>query len=228
MSHGGRGRFIVLEGPDGAGKSLQAARLAADLRARGHIVTMTREPGGTPLGELIREILLARDEIPRSPASQALLFNAARGQLVRDVIGPALERGETVVCDRSADSTVAYQGFGSGLEISSLRELERFATSGLQPDLVLLLDVPPKVGLARRAGGDANELTAYERSPHHDLDYHERVRAGYLTMAAADPGRWRVIDASRTPDAVAADVASFLKPFLRSSEPIGGLVRKSP
>jgi len=228
MDLGGRGRFIVLEGPDGAGKSLQAARLATALRAMGNSVTLTREPGGTPLGERIRAILLARDEVPRSPASQALLFNAARRQLVSDVIGPALGRGETVICDRWAYSTVAYQGFGSGLDRRSLGELEWFATGGLQPDLVVLLDVPASVGLARRSRGDAEGLTAYERSPQHDLDYHQRVRAGYLAMAAEDPRRWRVIDARQPPDAVAVEVASFVQRILRSSEPTGGLVRKSP
>lgn len=215
----GRGRFITLEGPDGAGKSVQATRLAASLRAAGATVTLTREPGGTPLGERIREVLLVGDHPPRTAESDALLFNAARSQLVRDVIAPALARGETVICDRFADSTVAYQGYGSGLDRQALRHLEALATGGLRPDVILLLDVPVVVGLTRRAAGAPDQLNRFERSVHHDEVFHERVRKGYLAMAAEDPRRWQVVDARADPDAVAEEIARLFPNDLDRSEP---------
>ncbi len=221
----GRRRFIALEGPDGAGKSVQASRLADRLRAAGHVVTLTREPGGTPLGERIRDVLLMGDDAPRTPQSDALLFNAARSQLVRDVIAPALARDETVICDRFADSTVAYQGYGSGVDHGSLRQLERLATGGLRPDLIVLLDVPVAVGLARRARGAPSELTRFERSSQHDMVFHERVRQGYLEMAASDPQRWCVIDAGTDPAAVADQIAQHLQEDLHPSEPSASPLR---
>ncbi len=221
----GRRRFIALEGPDGAGKSVQASRLANRLRAAGHVVTLTREPGGTPLGERIRDVLLMGDDAPRTPQSDALLFNAARSQLVRDVIAPALARDETVICDRFADSTVAYQGYGSGVDHGSLRQLERLATGGLRPDLILLLDVPVAVGLARRARGAPSELTRFERSSQHDIPFHERVRQGYLEMAASDPHRWRVIDAGTDPAAVAERIAQHFQEDRHPSEPSASPLR---
>jgi dTMP kinase len=223
----GRGRFITLEGPDGAGKSVQATRLAAMLSSAGLVVTLTREPGGTPLGERIREVLLVGDDPPRTPESDALLFNAARSQLVRDVIAPALRREETVICDRFADSTVAYQGYGSGLERPALHQLERLATGGLRPDIIILLDLPVAIGLHRRAQGAPTELTRFERSPHHDIAFHERVRQGYLEMAAADPGRWHVIDGTADPDRVAEGIGRIFQEAADPSEPSGVSVRIS-
>jgi dTMP kinase len=200
------GRFITLEGSDGAGKSLQAARLAESLRHRGRTVTLTREPGGTPLGERIRAILLERSDVPRTAESDALLFDAARSVLVRDVIRPALERGDVVVCDRFADSTLAYQGYGAGLAVDRLREIERFATGGLRPDLVLLLDLPAEAGLARRHGSGRGEVSRYEDPSAFDLAFHRRVRDGYHALAAEEPERWRIMDADRPPDVVAKDL----------------------
>jgi len=214
-----RSRFITLEGPDGAGKSVQATRLASFLRATGATVTLTREPGGTPLGERIREVLLVGDHPPRTAESDALLFNAARSQLVREVIAPALGRGETVICDRFADSTVAYQGYGSRLDRQALRHLERLATGGLRPDVILLLDVPVATGLARRARGAPDQLNRFERSVHHDEAFHDRVRQGYLEMAAEDPRRWRVVDARADPTAVAEMIASLFQNDFDRSEP---------
>lgn len=215
----GHRRFITFEGPDGAGKSLQATLLAATLRDAGASVTLTREPGGTPLGERIREVLLVGDDPPRTPESDALLFNAARSQLVRDVISPALSRGETVICDRFAASTMAYQGYGSGVDREDLRHLERLATGGLRPDVILLLDVPVSVGLSRRTRGAPDQVTRFERSIHHDSSFHERVRQGYLDMAAGDPDRWQVVDGTAGPAAVAERIAAYFQQDAPSNEP---------
>lgn len=213
MSEGrpGVGRFIVLEGPDGAGKSEQAARLAARMSAQGRAVTFTREPGGTPLGEQVRRILLDPADVPRGPLADALLFNAARSQLVADVIRPALARGDIVVCDRYATSTMAYQGYGSGIDREMLAAIQAFATGGLLPDLVVVVDVPVEVGLARRDAGRAEERTRFEDGDRHDLAFHQRVRAGYLEMAAADPRRWVVVDGVGTPEDVAEAVARVVE-----------------
>lgn len=198
-----RGRFVTLEGPDGAGKSSQAGRLAERLRERGLEVVVTREPGGTELGERVRELLL-RSAAPRDALSDALLFNAARHQLVEEVIRPALERGASVVCDRFTDSTLAYQGYGAGLPLDRLRALADLATGGLRPDLTILFDLPPEEGLRRRAGGASAALTRFESAAEHDLAFHRRVREGFLAMAAADAERWRAIDASAASEEVAA------------------------
>ena len=212
-----QGRFIVFEGPDGAGKSLQATRLADRLRANGRAVTLTREPGGTRLGEQVRQILLDPGPVARGPVADALLFNAARSQLVPEVIRPALARGEVVICDRYATSTMAYQGYGSGVDRGVLATIEAWATGGLRPDLVIVCDVPVEVGLARRDAGVAAELTRFEDSERHDFGFHERVRAGYLEMAAQDPEHWVVLDGSGTPDAVALAVSQVVNAFLLRS-----------
>jgi dTMP kinase len=194
--------FVTLEGPDGAGKSSQAQQLAQRLREGGRDVVSTREPGGTLLGERIRRLLLEGDDVG-DPLSDALLFNAARRQLVSDVLRPALERGAIVVCDRFADSTLAYQGYGAGVSLPALRQLADLATGGLAPDRTLLFDLPPEAGLARRASGPSDDVTRFELAERHDLAFHQRVRDGYLEMAAAEPQRWRVVDASRPPAEVA-------------------------
>jgi dTMP kinase len=209
-----RGRLIVLEGPDGAGKSVQASLLAAHLRARGHRVTLTREPGGTRLGEAVRDVLLDPGPVARGPMADALLFNAARSQLVTEVIRPALERGEMVVCDRYAASSAAYQGHGSAVGQAELATLAELATGGLAPDLVILIDVPVEVGLARRDAGRADEQTRFEDELRHDLAFHRRVRAGYLGMAAADPERWRVVDGEAPSEAVSREVSRAVDAFL--------------
>jgi dTMP kinase len=219
------GRFVTLEGPDGAGKTTQCRLLADRLRASGHDVTLAREPGGTALGEPVRTLLLARDDLERTPEADALLFNAARSQLVREVIQPALARGGVVVCDRYTDSTLAYQGYGAGLELDDLRSLADWATSGIEPDLTILLDLPVESGLGRRSRGSASDVTRFERHPGHDTAFHRRVRDGYLELATADPDRWRVVAADREAQAVAADVAAVVERWLRVSEPAGPAVR---
>ena len=196
-------RFITFEGPEGAGKTLQAERLATALGERGRRVRLIREPGGTRLGELIRSIVLADAEgADRIEAlADALLFNAARAQLVAQVIKPALAAGEVVVCARFADSTLAYQGYGAGLPLKDLRAIAAIATGGVVPDLTLLLDVAPEVGLGRKAAATRNRFEAT-----FDLDFHRRIREGFLELAAHEPGRWRTIDASRDVEAVFTDV----------------------
>jgi dTMP kinase len=181
--------FITFEGTEGSGKSLQARLLAARLREHGRMVLETHEPGGTPLGGELRQLLLGRDDLGLTPRVEALLMNASRAQLVDAVIAPALERGEVVVCDRYADSTLAYQGAGRGLGVQELASVISFATAGLQPDMTLLLDLPVEVGLARKHAQDQRNRFEAEA-----VAFHARVREAYLAMAAAAPSRWQVFD----------------------------------
>ena len=211
-----RGRFITIEGPEGAGKTTQAARLEAFLIERGAPVVRTREPGGTPLGELIRELLLRPETGRIDPLADAFLFNAARHQLVGEVIEPALAAGTSVVCARFADSTRAYQGYGLGLSLEDLERLEAIATDGLRPDLTILLDIPVEVGLARKAPDDQ---TRFETG--YDLAFHRRVRNGFLAMAVAEPGRFVVLDATAPADAVAARIERSVARLLQEVRPRG-------
>ena len=205
------GRFIVLEGPDGAGKSVQARLLAERLQARGLSVTYSREPGGTDLGEQVRRLVNDPGPTPRGPKADVLLYSAARAQHVDEVIRPALERGDIVVLDRYATSTMAYQGYGSGMDLDLLGRIQDWVTGGLRPDIVVLLDVDPRTGLERRAAGDADELTRWEDQSHFDLAFHTRVREGYREMAAAEPERWVVLDGSGDVEAVAAEVSRVVE-----------------
>jgi dTMP kinase len=211
-----RGWFISVEGPDGAGKTTQAGALAQHLRERGLDPLLTREPGGTWLGERIREVLLARTDSTAlaDPLTDALLFNAARRQLVTEVLRPALALGRPVVCARYADSTLAYQGYGAGVALERLRLLESVATDGLQPDLTVLLDLPVKAGLARKAPGDVTRFEA-----EFDLAFHDRVRQGFLALAAAAPDRFTVVDAARSPAEVATAVNAAVDQVIGSGKP---------
>jgi len=190
--------FITLEGPEGSGKSSQIPSLAAFLRERGHAVLTTREPGGTVIGDQVRQVLMRMENTAMNPRTETLLFCAARAQFVEEVVRPHLAAGEIVISDRYADSTLAYQGYGHGNSLETLRALLAFATGGLQPDLTLLLDVDPKIGLSRRktSGGEWNRLDAYE------VAFHCRVRDGYLELARQELQRWRVIDASQPAEVV--------------------------
>jgi dTMP kinase len=197
------GRFITFEGPEGAGKTVVARRVAEALAARGQRVRLTREPGGTDLGERLRAILLQRTTAGGTPLdarTDALLFNAARAQLVAEVIRPAMADGAVVLCARFADSTLAYQSYGAGLPIVELRAMARVATGGLEPDRTILLDVDPETGIQRKAPAARNRFEAA-----FDLDFHRRVRAGFLELAAEEPERWRVVDSSRHIDEVFED-----------------------
>jgi len=191
--------FITFEGPEGGGKSTQVRAAAAALTAAGIAVTATREPGGTAIGEQIRGVLLQPENRAMLAETETLLLLAARAQHATEVIGPALARGEVVLCDRFAGATYAYQGYGRGLNLALLRQLQEFAVGALVPDLTLLYDLPVETGLARRhAAGEVNRLDAA------GVDFHQRVRAGYLELAAADPARWAVLDATQSLAAVTA------------------------
>jgi len=213
----GRGLFVVLEGPDGSGKSVQARTLAEQLRERGLPVTHSREPGGTELGEQVRHIVNDPGPTLRGPKADVLLYSAARAQHVDEVIRPALDAGDVVICDRYATSTMAYQGYGSGMDRDLLSRIGEWVTGGLQPDLVVLLDVSPQTGLDRRAAGSADELTRWEDESRFDLAFHTRVREGYLEMAAADDDRWVVLDGSGTVEEVAEEVGRVVSARLLRS-----------
>lgn len=195
------GLFVTFEGGEGSGKSTQLGILAERLQATGTVPLVTREPGGTPLAEGIRALLLDPSHAPGAIA-EALLMVAARADLVATRLRPALEAGRVVLCDRYGDSTLAYQGGGRGLDPARLAEWNRAATGGLVPDLTLLFDLPPNVGLARRAvaEGTPNRLDLESEA------FHARVRQRYLELARAEPGRWVVLDAALAPDALAARV----------------------
>lgn len=198
----GRGLFVTFEGPEGGGKTTQIHRLVDSLRSAGLVVLPLREPGGTTIGEKIRSLLLDMAGSPMQIETEALLFLAARRELVQERIQPALQAGQTVICDRFADATLAYQGYGRGMDLATLRALNAFATAGCRPDLTVLLDLPVEAGLQRRKLDPA----AWNRFDAASLAFHEQVRRGYLELAGAEPGRWRVIDAARPADTVAVDV----------------------
>lgn len=202
-----RGKFITLEGPEGSGKSTQAQRLCSRLEARGIEVVKAREPGGTATGELIREILQHnRAGEPLFPESEALLFAASRAQLVRSVIEPALERGAWVVCDRFADSTTAYQGYGRGFPVEDMIGINSFAVGASEPDITLLLDLEVELGFDRMRQRNLKNGMGEDRFEREAIGFHEKVRRGYLALAERFPSRFRVIDASMDEDNVEVSV----------------------
>jgi dTMP kinase len=191
------GVFISFEGPEGAGKSTQTKLLQAALERAGYSVLLTREPGGTPLGDAVRGVVLLNLDLKIDPLPEFLLYSASRAQLVRDVIQPALQGNQVVICDRYADSSIAYQGYGRRLNRDFLNEVTWEATGGLRPHITVLLDLEPSEGLRRasaRGGKDRLELA--------DLGFHERVRAGFLELAAAEPERFLVVDATQSPEVI--------------------------
>ena len=203
---GDPGRLIAFEGVEGAGKSTQLELLRQTLEARSREVVVTREPGGTPAGERVRGLLLD-PAVELHPRAEALLFAAARAELVERVIRPALERGAVVLCDRYLDSSLAYQGGARGLGRGPVDDVNRFATGGLLPDLVVLLDLDPAAGLGRQAR-DPDRIEAQ------DLDFHRWVRDAFRDLAAADPKRFAVVDASAPVPEVAAQVQAAVLSLL--------------
>jgi dTMP kinase len=202
------GLFITLEGGEGSGKSSQAQALKALLEARAFTVTVTREPAGCPLGQRVRA-LLTEPSLELDPRSELFLFVAQRAQHAAQVVRPALERGEVVICDRFGDSSVAYQGYGRGLSPDDVRLANRMATQGLVPDLTVLLDVPVETGLTRKRGEEAPDRIGQEGAA-----FHERVRQGYLAMAAGEPDRFLVVDATLPAEEITRTVWRRLEPLL--------------
>ncbi|NQW16633.1 MAG: dTMP kinase [Chloroflexi bacterium] len=207
--------FITLEGGDGAGKTTQVALLVDRLQIVGVDVLHVREPGGTALGEALRPLI--KGEIAASPLAELLLLETARAQLVEEVIAPALEAGRTVVSDRFYDSTIAYQGFGRGLDMNIIQDLNRIASSGITPDATILLDIEPTAALSRIGAGidqrsDPADQQRFESQP---LEFHERLIEGYRSLAAEEPARWYVIDASTSVDRVGEKIWAVVTSVLK-------------
>ncbi|MBN1487382.1 MAG: dTMP kinase [Anaerolineae bacterium] len=205
-----QGALITFEGPDGGGKTTQMGLLVPWLQSQGYAVLATREPGGTSIGESIRDLVHDCAHTEMTSVAEILLYSASRAQLVGEVLRPAVVTGSLVLCDRYFDSTYAYQGYGRGLSLEMLRMVTGFATGGLVPDLTLFFDVPPAVGLSRRqCSGEA--LNRLDREA---LDFHRRVREGYLELVAEEPERWRVIDATASVAVVQDSVRAVLSNWL--------------
>lgn len=202
-----RGALVTLEGGEGSGKSSQADALATLLREHDYDVTITCEPAGTKLGEIVKGIF--QRGVAVTPEAELLLFAAARAQHVQEVIRPALKRGHVILCDRYTDSTLAYQGYGRGLSLDHLRAVNHIATGGLPPHFTILLDLPPEIGLARKEHEPLGDSIGKE-----SLEFHQRVRAGYLELAQREPKRMVVVDASLSKDQVTQATWQHLQRFL--------------
>jgi dTMP kinase len=206
-------RFITLEGGDGTGKTTQGKILESYLTARDQPCILTREPGGTDLGELIRRVLLEVGKQPIASPTELFLYLADRAQHVHEIVAPALERGKIVLCDRHTDSTLAYQGYGRGIDLAVLRGLNDIASRGIKPDLTLLFDCPVEIGLARtvqRQSQSARGQDRQDRFEREQLEFHQRVRMGFLELARGEPERFRIIDASRSTGDVAQQIKSIV------------------
>jgi dTMP kinase len=215
--------FITFEGPEGSGKTTQMQQLADYLERQGCDVLCTREPGGSRIGDRVREVLLNPDYTEMAHITEFLLFSAARAQHVEQVIRPHLERGGVVLCDRYADSSLAYQGYGNQLDLDTLHLVTRFATGDLSPDLTLYLDIEVVKGLRRKVGGDGD---AWNRIEEKGIAYHQRVRAGYLTMIATEPERWVRLDAARDVHEIQAAIRQELQS--RGILPEGKRIESNP
>ena len=204
--------FITFEGPDGSGKTTQMNMLIPVLESQGADIIRTREPGGTEIGDQIRSVIMDMKNKSMHPRAEILLFCASRAQLVEELIRPSIAAGKIILCDRYADSTMAYQGYGHGLDKEALSQLLDFATGRLKPDLTLLFDIPSESGLRRR---QANH-DEWNRMDDYALQFHEKVRNGYLEMAEKEPERWIVINADRPKDVIHEEVVSILSEKLKS------------
>ena len=209
--------FITFEGIEGSGKTTQIDRLAQRVRSSGLECVTTRQPGGTVIGENIRSILLNPSNDTLEPTAELLLYLADRAQHINAIIRPALTAGQTVICDRYFDATIAYQGFARGLDVELLLELHRILFDDLKPDVTLLLDLPPHMGLERawqqlNSGQRVGDESRFEKEA---LAFHEKVRAGYLELARREPKRYRIIDAAQSADQVFAEICESLAPFIK-------------
>ncbi|HEV8338883.1 MAG TPA: dTMP kinase [bacterium] len=220
-----RGWFFTLEGLEGTGKSTHGPALAAHLRERGLEVLHTREPGGTPIGERIRSVLLDETHREMSAETEMLLFAASRAQFVREVVRPALDRGMTVLSDRYVDASLAYQGYGRGLDVAVVRRVNDVATGGLLPDLTILLDIDPAAGLDRARAGKGDGTGRGDRLEQEAPAFYQRVREGFLRLAAESPQRFVVIEASGAIEDVGRRIVEAVEQFLtqrrESAEPAG-------
>ena len=205
-----RGLFITFEGTDGAGKTTQIQRLTADLRRTGYDVCLTREPGGTPISEQIRDMLLNPDHSEMAATTELLLYAASRAQHVSEVIKPVLEAGKVVISSRFADAMVVYQGYGRGLDLESIHRLNRIATDGVTPDVTFVLDLPVEIGLQRVQ----NSRGGLDRLEREKIEFHRRLREGYQTIAQQEPQRLKMIDAQVSPKQVYAQIQSIIQPLL--------------
>lgn len=205
-------RFITFEGGDGSGKTTQLKVLESHLATRGKSFISTREPGGTSLGKLIRRVLLEVGRQPITSPTELFLYLADRAQHIDEVVLPALEQGKIVLCDRHTDSTLAYQGYGRGTDLGLLRSLNAIASRGTRPDLTLLFDCPVEIGLSRTAQRQSQTVSGRneDRFEKEKIDFHERVRRGFLELARAEPQRFRIIDATRTVEEIAQDIKKIV------------------
>lgn len=202
--------FITFEGVEGSGKTLQAGLLAEYLTGRGLPVLLTREPGGTGIGDQVRQVLHDVRNTAMLSTTEILLYSAARAQIVGEVVAPALKAGQVVVSDRYADSTLAYQGFGRGLDLAALRFITAFATGGLIPDLTIFLDVPVRLGLLRKQAAHRQESGEFNRMDRQSLEFYERVRTGYLVLAGEEPARWRVVNGEGEVPAIESEIRQLV------------------
>ena len=206
-----RGLFITFEGTDGAGKTTQIERLTADLRQAGYDVCLTREPGGTPISEQIRDMLLNPDHSEMAATTELLLYAASRAQHVSEVIKPALEAGKVIISSRFADATVVYQGYGRGLDLERISRLNRIATDGVTPDVTFVLDLPVEIGLQRVQ----NSRGGLDRLEREKIEFHRRLREGYQTIARQEPQRLKIIDAQVSPEQVYTQIQEAIQPLLQ-------------
>ncbi|MGI2335548.1 MAG: dTMP kinase [Dehalogenimonas sp.] len=204
------GLFITLEGCEGSGKSTQAKMLTSRLKQDGYEVVLTREPGGTPLGEEISNILKWSKPGSINTVSELLLFNASRAQLVTDIISPALSSGKVVICDRYADSSLVYQGLGRGLQTETIRQANEIAVQGLSPDLTILLDIPVETGRERKRHDTA------DRFEQESVEFHRRVRDAYLKLAEEEPERWRIIKGTAPKEEISEAIWDNVKAMLNA------------
>jgi dTMP kinase len=209
------GLFITFEGGEGCGKSTQSRLLLKRLERRNVPAILTHEPGGTALGNELRKTLKRKRDSAISPQSELFLFAASRAQLVAEIIRPALEKGEVVICDRFSHSTLVYQGYGRGLDFTAINMVNNMATRYLNPDLIILMDISPEQGLARKR-------SVKDRFESEDLAFHRRVREGYVKMAAAEPDRWLVIDACLPKGRITEIIWDRVSPLLTSRSSLRG------